>query len=1043
MINERYHNNVNVSRLNTEKPRAYYIPYATSDEAKLNIRENSSRFKLLSGNKWAFSYFESYEEIPDEITSKTADISSWNKIPVPSNWQLHGYDRPEYINLRYPFPVDLPFIPKDVPTGVYALDFNIGNDIEAFNKYIVFEGVDSSMYLYLNGEFVGYSQISHQSAEFDITNYLNVGRNRLTVVVPKWCDGTYLECQDKWRLSGIFRDVYILSRPKGHIEDIEIKTNVKNDFREATILIDIESPIAEDSIVTVFNSLDEKIETTLFDANGHAEINVADPRMWSAEYPELYTIIIESGEEFITIPVGIRTQKIANGIFYFNGKPIKLKGVNRHDFNNKNGYVCSIEDMKRDLSLMKRHNINAIRTSHYPNDPRFYQLCDEMGFYVMCEADYEAHGVSTYPSLYNRQSPVKYSISDIVADEPMWQEQICERVNLMVENFKNNCSIISWSIGNEAGYGRNVEKAIKNTKERDSVRFVHYESIITGDAKAIIEAQPEFTDVVSQMYARPSWCKSYLEIAEENNYDKPLVLCEFCHAMGNGPGDLKEYWDVMCSSDRFMGGFVWEWFNQALFGGKAENGKSKFLYGGDFGEAYHDSNFCCDGLVTPDLKPTNGLKEYKNIIKPFSIKPIDLTNGVFEIFNGYDFSYMSRLEGSWELTRNGKVEASGNLGSIAIPPKKSEIVSLGYNLPSDGRCYVRISFASYGNPYIPDGEIIGFQQFELPTEQVYNDKLVLGGNIDILDDNRTILISSEHFEYIYSKRECAFKSLKINGKELLKNSMRFNVWRAPIDNDMFERRSKWDNNLLMDAKVFEHNTEVEKSDGYITIKSECIMSAPTKYPLYNMTTVWTVFCDGRIELNLDAKIGDGLTYKILNLEDLTHKLRETKKHINYLPKFGLLMDFDKSFETIEYFGMGPFDSYCDRHNASFMGKFTNRVTSEYVKHIRPQECGNHWNTYWAYLHNANGLGLIVSNEADPFEFSAIPYTPIELTNTKHDFELPYSDKTVLSVNYKVSGVGSNSCGPDLLEKYRLNDEKFIFNVTFIPTERTVEYPDNI
>ncbi len=1041
MIQERYHNTVEVTRLGTTKPRAYYIPYATPEEAKANVREESGRFKLLSGCKWAFSYFDSFEDIPDNITEPSTDTSRWDRIPVPSNWQLHGYDKPQYINIRYPFPVDLPFVPKNTPAGVYSIDFTVHDDIDAFSKYVVFEGVDSCMYLYVNGQFVGYSQISHMLAEYDITNYLRMGKNRMTVIVSKWCDGSYLECQDKWRMSGIFRDVYLLVRPKGHIGDIEVKTDVSEDYREATVKVQIESSFAEDTLVTLFNSLGEKLETTLFDASGYAELKVSEPRLWSAEYPELYKVIIESGDEFITIPVGIKTAKIEKGVYRFNGRPIKLKGVNRHDFNAKNGYVCSYEDMKKDLILMKRHNINAIRTSHYPNDPRFYELCDEMGFYVMCEADYETHGLG-WPTAFNRNRDAKMPVAGHISDGEMWEHQLLERVQLMVENFKNNTSIISWSMGNESGYGRNVEKALLWTKMRDTERFVHYESTFhAADPKAEIASQPECTDVVSRMYAPVEWCKGYLEYAEEIGYDKPLVQCEYSHAMGNGPGDLKDYWDLIYSNDRFMGGFVWEWFNHGLYAGKAENGKPKYLYGGDFKEAYHDGNFCCDGLVFPDLKPTPGLKEYKNVIKPFFIEPIDLEAGIFEVTNGYQFSYMSRLECVWELTRNGKAAASGSLGTLAIPPHKAERVTVDYSMPADGKCYIKISFLSYGNSYIPDGEILGFSQFELPTEQVYTDKMSFG-SVDFSQDNNSVTVEADGFKYVYSKSDCAFKSLKVNGKELLKSGMKFNVFRAPLDNDRYQN-TKWNSLCLKDTKPYEHFTEVEAHDSFVTVCSEFMMAAPTRLPLYKATAEWSVFADGKIELHLEAKVGDGLTFRDIPDSEIENPAQFMKSKIEYLPRFGILAEFDKSFDSVDYFGMGPRDSYCDRHNASYMGLFSNKVQNEFTQYIKPQENGNHYNTYWAYLHRNDGLGLVISNDSQAFEFSAIPYTPIELSKTSHNYELPESDKTVLSVDYKQSGVGSNSCGPVLDEKYRFNDEEFSFTVRFIPTDREAQYPEEI
>lgn len=1042
MIKERYHNNIKVSRLGTAKPRAYYVPYATPEEAKANIREESSRFKLLSDCKWAFKYFDSYEYIPESITDENISLSDWDKIPVPSNWQLQGYDKPQYINYRFPFPIDIPNVPKNTPAGVYAIDFTIHEDIDMYSKYIVFEGVDSCIYLYINGQFVGYSQISHLLSEFDITKYLKNGKNRMTAIVSKWCDGSYLECQDKWRMSGIFRDVYLLIRPKGHVGDVQVGTVVSDDYREATVKVDIESSIAEDSMVTLFNSQGEKLETTLFDASGHAELKVSDPRMWSAEYPELYKVIIESGDEFITVPVGIKAQKIEDGVFYFNGRNIKIKGVNRHDFNYKNGYVCSVADMKKDIITMKRHNINAIRTSHYPNDPRFYELCDELGMYVMCEADFECHGVG-WPNYYNRVSPIKRPVRGTIADDPQWEAQIVERVLLMVENFKNNTSIISWSMGNESGWGCNVDKALIETKRRDPSRFTHYEDIISGttETQLYLDEMPAAVDTHSRMYSPPAWCENMMRVCTEQKYPKPFVLCEYCHAMGNGPGDLKEYWDIINKYDCFMGGFVWEWFNHGLYNGKADNGKTKFFYGGDYGEKYHDAEFVCDGLVSPDLKPMPGLKEYKNILKPFALKPIDLTCGMFELTNGYDFSYMSRLEGNWELTQNGEVVASGSIGSLAIPPRKTERINLGYNMPATGRCFLKVWFTSYGNTCIPDGEIVGFEQFELPAEQVVVDKLHYG-NVQYTEDNLNITLSSDRFTYIFNKEQCGFTSLKVNGKELLKEAMQFNIWRAPTDNDRFEK-SKWFAACLDDSSAYEKSTTVSEHDGVVTVTNDFIMAAPTKWPHFNVSAEWSVFHDGTISLHLNGKVGKGIRFTPIKDGELENPYDDQVDIITYFPRFGFNMTLDKSFDSVEYFGMGPYHSYCDMHRASYIGKFNSTVRKEFFEFIRPQDCGNHWNTEFAYVHNASGLGIAVVKEDNSFDFSAIPYEAHELGNHAHNYELPESDKTVFSVDYKMSGVGSASCGPTLLENYRMADKEFTFNVRIIPTDKPIKFSEDI
>lgn len=1042
MIKERYHNAFDVTRLGTEKPRSYYIPYATPEEAKADIREESGRFKLLSGCKWAFSYFESFEDIPDSITDATADTAGWSKLPVPSNWQLHGYDKPQYSNTRYPFPIDPPFVPKNTPAGVYALDFTVHDDIDMFNKYIVFEGVDSCLYLYINGKFVGYSQISHMLAEFDITEFLHKGKNRLTAIVAKWCDGSYLEDQDKWRMSGIFRDVYLLVRPRGHVGDVEVGTEVAENYREATVKVDIETSIAEDSIVTLFDPSGEKLETTLFDGSGHAEFKVDNPRLWSAEYPELYKVIIESGDEFITVPVGIRTVKIENGVFYFNGRNIKLKGVNRHDFNCKNGYVCSVADLKKDIVLMKRHNINAIRTSHYPNDPKFYRLCDELGMYVICEADVEAHGFG-WPSYNNRNMPITRAVRGTIADDPAWEAQITERVRIMVENFKNSPSIFSWSMGNESGYGCNFEKALNETKQRDPSRITHYESCIgsTTETELFLSSHPESLDTVSRMYPAIDWCENILKAMEEHSYSRPLILCEYCHAMGNGPGDLADYWELIKRSDRFMGGFVWEWFNHGLYAGKAQNGKVKYLYGGDFGERYHDGCFVCDGLVSPDVKPMPGLKEYKNVLKPFSVKPLDLGSGIFEVTNDYDFSYMSRLEGNWELTQNGEVVASGNIGSLPIPPKKSERVSLGYNSPATGSCYVRIWFTSYGSDIIPDGDIVGFEQFELPTEQVIAEKLHYG-RVEFEESGRKIHIFNDGFSYSFNKDICCFDSVSVNGRELLKAPMQFNIWRAPTDNDTYER-VKWQNACIDDSKPYEKMTEVSEHEGVVTVHSRFTMAAPTLWPHFEVDAEWSVFADGNIALHLNGKVGKGIRYLPIKDGSLENPYDDQVTVIEYFPRFGFNIQLDSSFDNVEYFGMGPYHSYCDLHSASYMGKFSSSAKREFTDFIRPQENGNHWNTRFAYVHDVDGCGIAAVKEDAPFDFSAIPYTAEELTSYKHSFELPESDKTVFSIDYKMSGVGSNSCGPMLMKQYRFDDSEFTFNVRLIPTDKLLKFNEDI
>lgn len=995
MIFDRYHNNINVSRKNAEKPRAYYIPCGSPEEIWCENREDSSRFKLLSGGKWAFRYFESFEDIPPSVTDADTDISAWSRIPVPSCWQLHGYDKLYYLN-GYDFPKDMPFVPKVNPTGVYAIDFTVHDDIDVYSKYIVFEGVSSCVYLYLNGQFVGYSQGSHTAAEFDITGYLKSGKNRLTAIVTKWCDGSYLECCDDWKMSGIFRDVYLLVRPKGHTEDVFIKTAVAEDYRTAVVSVEIESPIANEAIATLFNSNGEKLDATVFSDSGLAEFTVEDPRMWSAEYPELYKVVIESANEFIAIPVGIRTVSVDNGVFRFNGRPIKLYGVNHHGFNSKTGCTYSYEDMKKDLITMKRNNINAIRSTDYPAEPRFYGLCDRLGFYVITEAEVNCGFMG---SDGERRK---------IVDNPMWEQHITDRVLSMAEPLKNSPSVIMWSIGNDSGYGRALKAATAELKKRDNTRLIVYQSDSpVENVDSIVRLHPSSLDVMSEKNIDVSTCTSICEAAGKSGLNKPFILSEYCRCQGNGAGGLKQYFEALQSYENFAGAFVYEWSNRALLQGKTERNKPIYLCKNDFsGDA--EPSGCCE-MVTPECRTLPALKDHKNLAKPFKITPINLEEGVFEIRNCYNFSYMSRLEGSWELTRNGETVAGGSIGSMAIPPQKSEELALGYHVSDDGRCYIKISFASYGNDLIPDGEIVGFTQFLLKSE-IYSEEKLTFGNVNVNEDMSKVTLSSDNFTYTYSKRDCAFSSLKVGSAELLRSKMSFNLWRAIIDNDL-EFYDEWKSLGLDRASMYEYNTEVHPGEGFVTITSNGFMGADGLDPIFNIKVEWTVFANGLIELHSEIE-------------------KNPATVLNAVPRFGLNLTMDKSFDTVEFFGYGPFDSYCDRHNSSYMGKFTNKVNREMTDYLRPQSSGNHHNVHWGYVRNQTGLGLIFSNEADGFDFSAIAYSDKELQAAKHSFMLPQADKTVVSVDYKQSGVGN----------MKFCEDKFVFSLSILPTETMKNYP---
>ena len=988
MHTKMYHQNLNTLHVGCEAPRAYFIPYGSSLDAPAMQREKSDRFLLLSG-PWSFSYYESVQLVPDDIVEAGRDISGWKTIPVPSNWQLHGYDAPQYLNTSYPFPVDPPFVPVDNPAGVYARDFELNGEWDGLKKYIIFEGVDACFYLYVNGQFAGYSQVAHMTSEFEISRFLQPGKNRLTVVVLKWCDGSYLECQDKFRMSGIFRDVYLLARPMGHLEDVQIETKLAPDYRSADLIFQLSMLNPEDAAITVTDPDGVFLGRVQPDENGRAVCRVESPILWSAETPELYSILIEAAGECIPEQVGIREIRIDKGVVKCNGRAVKFKGVNRHDFDTKHGFAVPVSGMIEDLIQMKRHNINAIRTSHYPNDPRFLQLCDRYGFYVIDEADIETHGIWDM---------------DRLSDDPVWEEAYLDRISRMVERDKNRPSIFCWSMGNESGFGCNHVAGLRWTEERDPSRITHYEGHAWQEENG--REWDVIPQVCSRMYADPAWCKNYCE----NGLERPLVLCEYSHAMGNGPGDLKDYWDVIYSHDRFCGGFVWEWYNHGLYMGTTADGKPKYGYGGDFGEIHHDGNFCCDGLVSPERQPMPGLVEYKYVIQPAKVEALDAAKGIFRVHNLYDFTYLSRLECFWEITRDGETVQAGSLGALSIPPQRSDVVELDYTLPSDGRCFIRFSFRQMAeNAAVPAGLEMAAAQFELPTEEKLHPACLPDTLLTVSEDERYIKVAGDGFVYTFDKKAAAFSSLEAGGVSLLRHPMDFRVWRAPTDNDGSVRR-EWQGVGLDAAYTRVYDCNWEQGENCVAINADFALLSDTFTKQIEASARWRVNTAGEIRLSTDVHIGE---------------------RVKFLPRFGLRMALDKSYDRISYFGFGPHDSYIDRHIASYRGLFEGTVREQLTDYIRPQECGNHYKTEWAAVRNDKGQGLLLV-QRDGFDFQALPYTAEELDQAGHNFRLPPVDKTVISADYRQSGVGSNSCGPRLDEKYQLKEKEFTLELTLRP-----------
>ena len=1006
-----YYENPHVLHVNTSANRSYYIPYDKKDE--------SSRQILLNG-QWQFEYYESPYEVPDDFFIPEFNEAKWHTIPVPSCIQNHGYDQHQYTNTRIPFPYDRPYVPHENPCGAYRKSFTMTKEQLSYQSYLNFEGVDSCFYVWVNGHFIGYSQVSHSTSEFEITRWLKEGDNTLAVLVLKWCDGSYLEDQDKFRMTGIFRDVYILLRSQKHIRDFFIKTKLNELYNQGTVHVDIET-MGELEIKAELYDSNDKLITEKIICTSHCKVNfemqVDTPRLWNAEEPVLYTLKLITEEECIIQQIGLRDIKIVNSILLVNGRPIKFKGVNRHDSDPVTGYTISKEQAMKDLQLMKAHNINAIRTSHYPNAPWFLQLCNEYGFYVIAESDIEAHCVT---SIY-KGGLANYGE---IAQDPEYQEAFLDRVKRNVIRDKNNPCIILWSLGNEAGYGKNIEEAGRWAKGYDDTRLIHYEGFCheTGGH----HNDGSMLDVYSKMYDSTEDMVSYLE---NKDFDKPYVLCEFIHAMGNGPGDIKEYMDLIYQEERICGGFVWEWCDHAIDMGTTADGRKQYYYGGDFNEEPNDGNFCVDGLVYPDRKVHTGLLEYKNVIRPIKAEMIDVTKGKFKLINRMDFvNTKEYVYVTYELSQNGKVILEGKVDEIDIPAKQSQEVLLDYPLPEQGECFIRLIYKQKDKMQLTEKDHeLGFDQFLV--REALTEELILSEEIAmkrqeilekqqsteqdsrlevLLEDEKYIVVAGKNFRYTYNKWLGNFESLVKDQKALIEKPIEYNIWRALTDND---RRTKdeWLGAGYNRACVKTYETKVEKLEHEVVIYTKLALTA-----LYRQHFIDIEAC-----------------YKINEIGEIGISLKCLKNSIMPdLPRFGLRFFLSKTYNQVKYYGYGPYESYIDKHRASYIGEFTSLVDDLHEDYIKPQENGSHYGCRYVNLEGmAQGLEstLLISSEV-PFGFNASYYTQEELGSKKHNYELEKSEYTVLNIDYKQNGMGSAACGPYLKDEYRFKESKFEFKI---------------
>lgn len=1034
MIVPRLYEDLSVLHQNVMPDRAYYIPSSVRGDRLAWHRESSDRLQMLSGCEWRFAWYPSIHELQDQFYLPDYEAGNWwKKEKVPFCWQMRGYDSQQYTNIRYPFPFDPPYVPQDNPCGAYLHHFEWHKDPKAPHSFLNFEGVDSCFYVWLNGTYVGYSQISHHTSEFDVTQLLKEGDNLLAVLVLKWCDGSYLEDQDKFRFSGIFRDVYLLHRPADRIEDYIIETELSDDFLSAVLKFRfafsrMPIPVA----LTLIGPNGDKIlhKETVRPGREGVSIRVDRPELWDAENPVLYTLIMDTGKEVITEKVGFRKVEVRDLVLTLNGEPITFRGVNRHESDPVTGAVCSQDQALKDLQLIKANNFNAVRTSHYPNAPWFYQLCDELGLYVIDEADNESHGTAPLQFRESDYSERMKQAHVRIADNPDFIEPTLDRVRSMVIRNRNRPCILVWSMGNECGYGCTFERALRWTKENDPARLTHYESAF------YLSPDREFDvsdiDLFGRMYPGFDEVTEYLD----NSPDKPLLLVEYCHSMGNGPGDFKEYLDLTEKYPALCGGFVWEWCDHAIYKGTAPNGKAMYWYGGDHGELQHDGNFCLDGLVYPDRTPHTGLMEYKNVHRPLRAS-YDLDRQVLILENHMDFTDPAdKISAAWTLTLDGSIIAEGPLGIKekesgdtelpSVAPHTSAEIPLAFTVPEKGRCFLTITYVMKKDSCgVPAGHELGFDEIRIPTVEpralkaaailAHPENAASVAAPKVIEEERNLRIEGESFTYQLDTLSGLFTSMKIRGREMLDRPVDFNLWRAPTDNDApitdIWKLERLDHTATRAYEV----TWIEENDT-VVLSIRQSTAAVSNQPIIRMDNKVTIYGDGRILLDISA------------VKD---------REVETLPRIGLRLFLTGGMRQVHYFGMGPMETYVDKHHAGHHASFKGTAASMQEDYIRPQENGSHYDCDYVTV-KGKGLSLTAAcADKDPdstFSFNVSLYTQEELEQKRHNYELEPCGSTVLCIDHQMAGIGSKSCGPDLLPKYRVAADTFRFSFMLEPGE---------
>ena len=1011
--------NPEIFQINREEPTATFYRYKSSSKALVNDDwKNSSYYKSLNG-EWHFNYSNDIKSRPKKFYANNYDFSNWDLLEIPSNWELKGYGIPFYTNIKYMFPANPPFIPHDQNNnGSFIKLFDIPEEWSGKEIYLHFEGVSGAMYIWINGKNVGYSEGSKTPAEFKITDYLVKGQNKLSVQVMRWSDASYMEDQDFWRLSGIERDVYLFAQNNISLKDFKVKTDLINQFKDGDFKLDLEinnnssKKAASKAIVKILDNSKEiyNEERNLGLDPGINNISfeklIPDVKHWSAETPNLYDLLIEiKGKEIqaTKIRIGFRNLEIKNNQFLVNGIPILMKGVNLHDHHEKNGHVVTEDLLIKDLELMKKNNINSIRCSHYPKNPFFYRMCDKYGFYVIDEANIETHGMGT-TNQGLEFSPKRQEIHP--AYIPQWKEMHLDRTKRMYERDKNYPSIVIWSLGNEAGNGENLFSTYEWLKNIDNSRPVQYE----GATKY------SNTDIQAPMYPTIEEMKDYAE----NNPTRPLILCEYAHAMGNSVGNLQEYWDLIEKYDIMQGGFIWDWVDQGLL---TYNDKDDefWAYGGDLGgENYqNDKNFCNNGLVNPDRSIHPSLKEVKKVYQSIKFNIESIENKEILISNKYDFKNLKEFYFEWELLKNGKQISKGTINEFELAPNKSKIIKIDFPEIYDVDEYHLNIYAkkkSYGN-LIPKDHTVAYNQFFLGGKRINNKMSLDNSNnaIKVSQNKKTLDLFGEGFKISFNKENGRLTEINYGNENIILQGIKPNFWRAPIDNDY---------GFLMPFKLKVWK-QASKKQNFESIKIKNLkrqgVEVKTNYYLPDVKAF--------VDITYSIKINGRINIKT-SLSGISEKLP-------VLPLFGTNFIINKSYDNVVWYGRGPHENYQDRKTSSLVGIYNYKVSQMYFPYIRPQENGNRTDTRWLSLTNSEGNGIIIES-SNLFEFSSHhqyndDFDGGDRKSQTHTYDIIKRPIVNLNINYKQMGVGGDdSWGKQPHDEYKIKPGNLSFNYSISP-----------